>query len=190
MDIFATLSLFQSILCYLESDVCLRMKLGWRNLQVGFFVHKVDADQLLTFITLVTWQALTDRLICSGDALGSILTLVIITGTGARQDHWRWKLTEKATGYKQRHNYVTKAVLQARSQACDVFGDAHKLVLTYTLQGRCMCSHSPHQYSGLHFYTYCLGSHRSQHHSVLLRSQGYNRIYRMGGGKHIGQCRA
>lgn len=102
-------SLFQSNPCYLESNICLRTKLGWRYLQVGFSVHKVDADQLFTFIALVTRQALADRLICFGDALSSILTLVIITWTGARQDHWWRKLTEKTTGCKQKTQLCHKS---------------------------------------------------------------------------------
>lgn len=101
-----------SILLYLESDIGLRMNLGWGNLQIGFFVHKIYADKLFTFIALVTWQTLTDWLIGFDDALSSILTFIIITWAGARQNHWWWKLTEEATRCKQRHNNVKQVILQ------------------------------------------------------------------------------
>ena len=83
---------------HLKCNVRLRPDLGGRNLEIGLFVYKIHTDQFLTLLPQVARQALAYWLIDPDDALSSILTIKIITGAGAREDHgWR-KLTEQATG--------------------------------------------------------------------------------------------
>jgi len=66
-------------------------------LKIRLFVDKIHADQLFTLLSLVARQTLADGLIYPDDALGSILTIKVITGAGSREDHgWR-KFTEQAT---------------------------------------------------------------------------------------------
>lgn len=83
---------------HLKCNVRLRPDLGGRNLEIGLFVYKIHTDQFFTLLPQVARQALAYWLIDPDDALSSVLTIKIITGAGAREDHgWR-KLTEQATG--------------------------------------------------------------------------------------------
>lgn len=83
---------------HLQGDVGLRPDLGGGQFHVGVFAHKVDGDELLAPRAGEARGAATGRLLLYHDALGPILALVLVTGTGLKQDHGWGLLTEEPAG--------------------------------------------------------------------------------------------
>lgn len=65
-------------------------------MKIRLFVHEVHADQLLTLVPLVAGQTLADWLARPDDALRPVLTVEVVTGAGAWEDHGRGEFTEQA----------------------------------------------------------------------------------------------